>query len=131
MPESVYLRPRTAFVANFLGTTNLLRATGREHRADTLLGTLPVTQPVTGRVLLSLRPEDLTFGDQGVPVSILSRDFKGHDLTYTCRVVAEPDEVGQTFIVQTTPECTAQIGDVTRLSSRGVAVPLEGSTSKP
>ena len=131
VPESVYLRPRTAFVANFLGTTNLIRATGREGVADTLLGTLPMAQPATGRVLLSLRPEDLTFGEQGVPVSITSRDFKGHDLTYTCRVVAGPDEVGRTFTVQTGPECTAQVGDVTRLTSRGAAVPLEGSASQP
>ena len=129
LPENVYLRPRTAFVANFLGTTNLVRGAGREGVADTLLGALPTTQRVTGRVLLSLRPEDLTFSEQGVPVSILSRDFKGHDLTYTCRVVAEPDEVGQTFTVQTGPECTAQVGDVTCLTSRGVAVPLEGSTN--
>ena len=131
LPENVYLRPRTAFVANFLGTTNLIRGAGREGVADTLLGTLPMAERVTGHVLLSLRPEDLNFGERGVPVSILSRDFKGHDLTYTCRVVAEPDEVGQTFIVQTGPECSAQVGDVTCLTSRGVAVPLEGSTSSP
>ncbi len=131
VPERVYLRPRTAFVANFLGTTNLIRGTGREHVADTLLGTLQVAQPVMGSALLSLRPEDLTFGERGVSVSVLNRDFKGHDLTYTCRVIAEPDQVGQTFVVQTGPECTVQVGDVTRLSSRGVAVPLEGSTSKP
>ena len=135
LPESVYLRPHTAFVANFLGTTNLIRGTGREHVADTLLGTLPVAQPVSGSALLSVRPEDLAFGEQGVSVSILSRDFKGHDLTYTCRILAEPDQaehqVGQTFIVQTGPECSAQVGDVTCLSSRGVAVPLGGSANYP
>ncbi len=134
LPESVYLRPRTAFVANFLGTTNLIRGVGRGYIADTLLGTLQIAQPVSGSALLSLRPEDLTFGERGVSVSILSRDFKGHDLTYTCRIVAEPDQehqVDQTFIVQTGPECSAQVGDVTCLSSRGVAVPLGGSANQP
>lgn len=127
-PETVYLRPKTAFVASFLGTTNLLRGSGRQHVADTLLGALPVTRQVEGSVLLSLRPEDLRFDDErGVVVSVENREFKGHDLTYTCRTVAEPGESGQKFTVQTGPDCSVQVGDVTRLRSVGPAVPLEAS----
>ncbi len=128
VPETVYLRPRTAFVASFLGTTNLLHGDGRKHVADTLLGPLSVTRQVEGRVLLSLRPEDLHFDDErGVTVSIENREFKGHDLTYTCRVVAEPGESGEKFTVQTGPDCPVQVGDVTHLRSSGPAVPLEAS----
>jgi iron(III) transport system ATP-binding protein len=123
LPETVYLRPRTAFVASFLGVTNLIRGTGRGGVAETLLGPLPMTQPVEGSVLLSLRPEDLSFDDHhGVAVKVLSREFKGHDLTYTCQAGQ------QTFIVQTGPNCPVRAGDLSYLMSTGPAVPLEGSS---
>ena len=136
VPEQVYLNPRTAFVASFLGTTNLLRGTGQGRVADTPLGALPITRPVTGPVLLSLRPEDLVFNNspnrtpRGVPVNVLSRDFKGHDLTYTCCALPEPGQAAQTFTVQTGPECMVKVGDIAWLASRGAAVPVEGSSGQ-
>ncbi len=130
LPETVYLRPRTAFVASFLGTTNLIRGVGRGGVAETLLGPLPVTQPSEGGVLLSLRPEDLAFDDRhGVAVRVESRDFKGHDLTYGCRSLG--GEAQQLFIVQTGPNCPVQVGDETYLMSTGPAVPLAGSSASP
>jgi iron(III) transport system ATP-binding protein len=129
-PEHVYKRPRTAFVAKFLGRTNVLHGVGLGDVADTLFGELPLTRPAEGSVLLSLRPEDLVFEDgSGIPVSVLSRDFKGHDLTFLCQTLASPDETGELLIVQTGPECGVRAGEVVRLRSRGPAVPLEGSAS--
>ena len=119
-PEEVYLHPHTAFVANFLGTTNLLHGVAYENFAETHIGKLPLKDNTSGNVLLSLRPEDLAFDNlQGVPVKITNREFKGHDLTYTCETVE-----GTKFIVQTTPECFLQVGEDTRLISKGVAVAL-------
>jgi iron(III) transport system ATP-binding protein len=130
LPEDVYKRPRTAFVAKFLGRTNLLHGVGRGAFAETLFGPLPLTKSAEGNVLLSLRPEDLTFGsEQGVPVSVISREFKGHDLTFVCQAIVEPDRVGDRLTVQTGPECDVRAGDVVKLSSRGPAVPLEGSVN--
>ena len=135
LPEEVYKRPRTAFVASFLGHTNLLRGAGRGTSAQTLLGTLPLTKPAEGNVLLSLRPEDLFFDLEGagegagVTVSVTGREFKGHDLTYACQTIAEPGEVGKELTVQTGPDCHVKEGEVVRLCSRGPAVPLEGSVS--
>ena len=126
-PEGAYRSPRTAFVASFLGTTNLLRGVAHGLAADTVLGTLPLERASSGRVLLSLRPEHLHFSPSGVPVVIVSRAFKGHDLTFTCRLLegaATPDEH---FIVQTGPQCRCRVGEVTGLSVHGIAVPLEGS----
>lgn len=123
-PEAVYLRPKTAFVASFLGMTNLLRGVGRGSMAETPLGVLPTTRPVEGAVLLSLRPEDVTFDShQGLRVRVVGREFKGHDLTYTCQAL----DGGQRFIVQTGPGCVVQVGDETYLQSSGPLVPLEGS----
>jgi iron(III) transport system ATP-binding protein len=130
LPEEVYKRPRTAFVAKFLGKTNLLHGVGHGTVAETPFGRLPLARPAEGRVLLSLRPEDLAFDtEQGVAVSVLSRNFKGHDLTFTCETIVEPDEASELLTVQTGPECGIQAGDVVRLTSRGPAVPLEGSVA--
>jgi iron(III) transport system ATP-binding protein len=129
-PEEVYKRPRTAFVAKFLGRTNLLHGVGKGQVAETLFGPLPLSRPAEGRILLSLRPEDLVFEEhRGVPIKVLSREFKGHDLTYLCQAIGDSDEVSELLTVQTGPECPVRAGDVLRLSSRGPAVPLEGSTT--
>jgi len=94
-PEAVYARPRTAFVARFLGQTNLLPGQADQDVAQTPLGRLPLGQRHTGAVLLSLRPEDLALSpvaghgaeDGARPVGrIVARQFKGHDLTYRVRV---------------------------------------------
>ncbi len=127
-PEAVYLRPRTAFVASFLGSTNLLRGTGRGSVADTVLGPIPLTQAAEGSVLLSVRPEDLAFdASRGVEVRVVGREFKGHDLTYSCQTLPPPGQAPQRFTVQTGPECPVRVGDVLKLYSRGPGVPLEAS----
>ena len=62
LPEELYERPKTPFVARFLGTSNLIEGTALDpHRVKTPLGTLEVGAPLTpGRdYLLSIRPEKL------------------------------------------------------------------------
>ena len=61
LPEELYERPKTPFVARFLGTSNLLEATPVDrHRARTPLGELAVKSPLPEHpVLLSIRPEKL------------------------------------------------------------------------
>ncbi|MCD0170730.1 MULTISPECIES: ABC transporter ATP-binding protein [unclassified Deinococcus] len=87
-PHEVYARPSTAFVANFLGRSNLLGGTADRFMARTALGVLPLMEAASGPVLVSVRPEHLTFTDdpQGTPVTIVAREFKGHDVTYTVRL---------------------------------------------
>ena len=83
-PPEVYQAPRTAFVANFLGRSNLISAKASGDVAESCLGRLKLSEEVKGPVLLSIRPEDLAFADQGVPVTIKYMEYKGHDVTYTC-----------------------------------------------
>ena len=119
-PEEVYLYPQTAFVANFLGTTNLIQGIADNNFAQTSIGTLPLKGNTHGNVLLSVRPENLAFDKlQGVPVKITSREFKGHDLTYTCETTQ-----GTKLTVQTTPQCLLQVGESTNLVNKGPAVPF-------
>ncbi|MDF1524295.1 MAG: ABC transporter ATP-binding protein [Trueperaceae bacterium] len=125
-PEAIYLRPRTAFVASFLGRTNLLRGEAHGARARTGLGDVLLARAARGQVMLSVRPEALAFdpGGDGVPVRVLQRDFKGHDLTFTCQSTLDPT---LRLVVQTGPECAVREGDVVPLALGGAAVPLEGS----
>lgn len=110
-PEEVYYKPRTKFVAQFLGRTNLFRADpGGKSEVSTQLGMMQLNSSARGRVLCSIRPEHLTLerptsqSEEKVG-TILSREFKGHDITYHVelngeeylvhtdnRILLEPDE---------------------------------------
>jgi iron(III) transport system ATP-binding protein len=123
-PEDVYRLPRTAFVAGFLGRTNLLPASGDGAYATTPLGRLPLASPGRGPLLLSVRPEDLGFADgegTGVEAVVTSREFKGHDVAYTL------EAGGLSLIVYTTPDCPLRPGDRSGVAVRGPAVPVRPS----
>ncbi len=92
-PEEVYYRPRTRFVAQFLGTTNLITAEAIGATALTEFGRVNLDRPATGRVTLSIRPEHLTVEKPNRHLDnylgeIISREFKGHDITYRVRIKA-------------------------------------------
>ncbi|ADI14652.1 ABC transporter ATP-binding protein [Truepera radiovictrix] len=122
-PEAVYRAPRNAFVASFLGATNLLQGIAEGSVAHTPVGPLELSRPAQGPVLLSLRPECLQFCARGAPVRVLSRAFKGHDLTYTCQLVGAQEPCVLT--VHTGPVCPLREGDVGYVATAAEAVVLE------
>jgi iron(III) transport system ATP-binding protein len=87
-PEEVYYNPKTKFVAQFLGRTNLFHAEangGAEVTTD--LGPLQLKGNASGHVLCSIRPEHLTLEKPSNQKpenigTVLGREFKGHDITY-------------------------------------------------
>ncbi len=86
-PEEIYATPRTLFVAQFLGRTNLLLTQADGEEADTVLGRLRLNRAVHGSVLLSIRPEHLALAatpDNAASLegTILGREYRGHDITY-------------------------------------------------
>lgn len=86
-PEEIYMRPQTSFVAQFLGRANLLRAVGHGDTAQTELGSIPIVPYAEGPILISLRPEHLSLArGPSANATIVSREFRGHDLTYRVRV---------------------------------------------
>lgn len=87
-PEEVYYQPKTKFVAQFLGRTNLFHAdaTGGSE-ITTKLGPMRINTDARGRILCSIRPEHLTLEkptseQPGEIGTIIGREFKGHDITY-------------------------------------------------
>ena len=86
-PEEVYYHPKTQFVAQFLGRTNLFRAwADGSSEVDTLFGKVTLNCEAAGFVLCSIRPEHLTIeapGEENEECGlIVGREFRGHDITY-------------------------------------------------
>ena len=90
--QQIYFEPRTTFVADFIGTTNLLPV--KAVAADALLygqSTIPTDRPVNpgDNYCLSLRPESLQLstdpGDNGrlsIPATIAHKLFLGEKVRY-------------------------------------------------
>ncbi len=100
-PEGVYRRPTNAFVARFLGLTNLLPgrvvATTPEVLLDTPVGTLSVSLDSTriqpgDRVMVLIRPEGArrttSEGPNVIPGRLVERSFRGGHY----RVVVQPSD---------------------------------------
>ncbi|MBZ4418732.1 ABC transporter ATP-binding protein [Myxococcus sp. RHSTA-1-4] len=128
-PEAVYSTPRTAFVAYFLGGTNLLPGVGFGNGARTVLGILPVAGQAKGNVLLSLRPESLRLVPDTDSVAVggalraevLAREFQGPSAEYTVACG------GLELTVRGAPELALGPGARARLEVVGRAVVLEDS----
>ncbi len=121
-PEEVYLRPKTPFVAQFLGLTNLLPGEGKGLYAETPLGPIPLAEPAYGPLRLSLRPEALRLvppGEGQAQGEVVARAFKGHDLTYRVRVGERE------VLVQEGPASPYREGERVGLRVVGEGVPLE------
>ncbi|MEX1055769.1 MAG: ABC transporter ATP-binding protein [Rhodothermales bacterium] len=129
-PEEVYYQPRTLFVAQFLGRTNLLLSEADGMRAHTPVGTVALNRNAQGNVLLSLRPEHLTLeaagpDENGSAGQVIAREFKGHDITF--RVLL----AGSEYLVHTNNRMPFQPGDRVYLRALEPAVVLEGQTPVP
>jgi ABC-type Fe3+/spermidine/putrescine transport system ATPase subunit len=113
-PWDVYYAPRTPFMADFLGSVNLVRVPVVERRAEQTVVQLGEQRlPLPGRVeseeaLLSIRPETLRLvsadgpGSDGLrlPGRVVRRTFLGHLMRYTVQIgqqewlVDQPDPGG-------------------------------------
>jgi iron(III) transport system ATP-binding protein len=107
-PEDVYDRPADLFVADFVGTANLLAGTvvrdgsggdgggdgdGVEVRVEGLAATLhaakAVPGPLAGAVTVAVRPEAIVVrgsGDAGERLEVADRSFLGDHHRYRVRV---------------------------------------------
>jgi iron(III) transport system ATP-binding protein len=123
-PEAVYVTPQTAFVADFLGKTNLIDGEAAGDSADTALGQFRLNCRAVGNVRLSIRPEHLTMvtttnTPNGKIGEIVAREFKGHDLTYRVRVNSTE------YVVQTDYQCRFRVGDRVCLKAVEPAIVVE------
>ena len=84
-PHEAYKNPATAFVANFLGKTNIVAAEGQSDFVAIGSGRWPQTENKTGPMLASIRPERISFGTArpaSLPGVVKTRIFQGNHWLY-------------------------------------------------
>ncbi len=93
-PDEIYRNPSNAFVASFLGRSNIVTGNADGMDAETALGRLPLSRAANGEVRLAVRPEQIMLEpDPNGPAAIVGREFRGHDQLYwvqegeTCMLV--------------------------------------------
>ncbi|MEM1095852.1 MAG: ABC transporter ATP-binding protein [Bacteroidota bacterium] len=125
-PEAIYAEPRTRFVAQFLGRTNLLDAEAHGATATTPICAVELNRTAHGSVLLSVRPEHLTLrppgaeaGATGCAGEVMEREFKGHDITYHVRTA------GGDVLVHMPSTPVFKTGDRVRVAPLAPAVVLD------
>lgn len=126
--ERVYLRPRTRFVARFLGSSNLIdarvrRQVGNEIEVDTGMGRLVVDgrAEIGQQVLLSIRPEQIGLGEAGDNAVVIGRatvrerTFQGAHVRVRATLDAnEPIDLE----INLPPSAEISVGDTVPLATR-------------
>jgi iron(III) transport system ATP-binding protein len=83
-PEEIYERPRSRWLAEFLGDADVLPGTARDGVVECELGRFGVPGGVAGDVMVLVRPESVAIGS-GAPrggvseAVVVARSFYGHD----------------------------------------------------
>ena len=118
-PDEIYLNPASAFVASFLGRSNILHGTANGMRVDTPFGNLPLSRAANGAVNLAVRPEQIMLDpDPEGPASVVGREFRGHDQLYWVQ------EGERCMLVISGPGANIDIGARVRLRICDCVVPL-------
>lgn len=109
-PEEIYRRPKNRFVAGFIGTTNFIECEVLSVNGaceisigDYKIPSLPLLG-ISGKAIISARPEQLSFSDSGIPATISFSTFLGDFVEYELAL-----ETGQTLLLN---EYTKDAGTV-------------------
>ncbi len=89
-PREIYAKPENPFVAGFIGVSNFLNcdvvSCGADGARVSIKGELDVKIPVrrtyAGKAQISARPEQLFFGETGMPGKVLFSTFLGDFIEY-------------------------------------------------
>ena len=85
-PEEVYGRPRTRWVADFLGDAEIVPGTAADGAVECELGRFPIPKELEGSVDVLVRPESVALGagpapgrDRSHEGTVVAREYYGHD----------------------------------------------------
>ncbi len=82
-PDEIYRNPVSAFVASFIGRSNIVEGRASGMDVETAFGRLPLSRAANGRVSLAVRPEQIMLEpDPAGPAAIVGREYRGHDQLY-------------------------------------------------
>jgi multiple sugar transport system ATP-binding protein len=109
-PAVLYRNPATRFVGGFIGSPPMNFLSTEAAGGEVSLGTLRIRCPrASGTVLLGLRPEDATLGDDGMAFELLVAEPMGSHALLTGRVAGQP------MRVMAPPDTPARPGDTLHL----------------
>jgi iron(III) transport system ATP-binding protein len=123
-PQELYDEPADVELARFVGAANVLDGRADGGLVDTRLGRLALRNPVTGRVLVLVRPEQLQVhragpGGAGAGCGLLARvvagGFHGHDAVLT----VQPEGGLPELAVRVPGDLRLPPGSAVRLTVRG------------
>ncbi|MDH3469918.1 MAG: ABC transporter ATP-binding protein [Acidimicrobiia bacterium] len=110
-PHDVYHHPVDCWVARFLGEGELVPGTASGAKVETLLGTFRLAEPANGPVEVIIRPEVVRlYPDAGGPVTVVDREFYGHDQLITLELAD-----GRRLLSRTKPNPAFAVGDRVRV----------------
>ena len=120
-PDELYERPRTAFVAGFLGTSNLIRGEVRDGAVATAGTAVQVGEGAlagrTGRVAVGIRPEKIELGGNGpnrLEGTVKEKAYIGVSTQY---IVDTPGGEMSVYVQNTAPGAgTVEPGEAVTLS---------------
>jgi len=104
-PEELYTRPRTRFVAEFVGLTNRLPATPDGAAAEILGSQVPLLagSATAGAGIALVRPESLSVAPSGDGnATVVTRSFLGSLCRVVCELDGGPEVVAQALIEEAT-----------------------------
>ncbi len=85
-PEEVYGRPRSRWLADFLGDAEIVRGTAAGGAVECELGRFPIPKALEGQVDVVVRPESVALGAGAAPGRdrshegvVVAREYYGHD----------------------------------------------------
>ncbi len=85
-PEEVYGRPRSRWLADFLGDAEIVRGTAAGGAVECELGRFPIPKALEGPVDVVVRPESVALGAGAAPGRdrshegvVVAREYYGHD----------------------------------------------------
>lgn len=77
-PAELYNRPVDPWLAAFVGEAELLAGYAKGSEADTVLGRIPLDNPMSGAVEVLVRPEEIVLSP-GFGGRVVNIDYCGHD----------------------------------------------------
>jgi iron(III) transport system ATP-binding protein len=120
-PHTLYNRPKTRFVAGFIGRTNFIEGNANNGRIEFGSFALPALEgaPASGKVTISVRPQSMRLsraqsanGQPQVAVTIAERAYLGEFWDY----VVAPSNGAMKLRVTTPPLEIYQVGETAWLA---------------
>ena len=138
-PQDVYAKPANLFVARFIGSPPMNTVAGRIDRVDGGLvaqlpgGRVPVPAELVAaveaagmeEVVVGVRPEDLRFGNDGLPATVSVVESLGHERHVVCRL----DDQQLVIVRQDAHEAAPAEDTTTHLVATGGGVHVFDPTS--